>query len=90
MENKTEIARKIIRKQMDELKEDGVSYKMLGDWKCEIYLSFEKKKLLGKDLFCHSLKFKTNNEFLVLSLNFSNNFPEQVLFFNFNFKGTRN
>jgi hypothetical protein len=71
------------RKQVrDELKVckliENTKITTIGDWIWEVSFSFDKNTRLGKELFCHNLKFKTGAEQIIITINFSPDYPKSV------------
>lgn len=72
-------ARKSIRSQLKELSNNkNIKITPFGDWICNLDIQFPKSTKLGVDLFCHALKFKTNNESLSIQMKFSSEYPNVV------------
>jgi hypothetical protein len=79
MSDKVESVRQLLQSELKECQNlENTTIKTIGDWTWEVHLQFDKKTALGKDLFVHSLKFKTKNECMIISLNFNPSFNKIV------------
>lgn len=74
-----EESRKLIEKELKICQMiKGISITTVGTWHWDLVLYFDKNTSLGKELFCHSLKFKTNFEGLLISVDFPCNYPQSL------------